>query len=86
MAELTVLSALKAQVQYPLPEDFFRSVMVRRELEDGECTKAIMDSPAFKGAEADCLKQVILYPNSVSEGADIMRTASLSLIRKVQRR
>ncbi len=68
MAELTVLSALKAQVQYPLPEDFFRSVMVRRELEDGECTKAIMDSPAFKGAEADCLKQVILYPNSVSEG------------------
>ena len=68
MPELTVLSALKSQVQYPLPEDFFRTVMVQRELNDGTCTKDILDSVAFKGATADCLKQVVLYPNSISEG------------------
>lgn len=68
MPELTTLSALKSQVQYPLPDDFFRTVMVQRELEDGECTKDVLDSANFKGAMADCLKQVILYPNSISEG------------------
>lgn len=68
MSELTVLSSLKAQVQYPLPADFYQSIMVKRGLADGECTKEIMESAEFKGAQADCLKQIILYPNSVSEG------------------
>lgn len=68
MAEMTVLSSLKAQVQYPLPADFYYSVMVKRGLEDVICTKEIMESAEFKGAQADCLKQIILYPNSVSEG------------------
>lgn len=68
MSELTVLSALKSKVQYPLPGDFFYAVMVQRELEDGVCTKDVLDSANFKGAMADCLKQVILYPNSISEG------------------
>lgn len=68
MSELTVLSALKSQVQYPLPDDFFRTIMVRRSLTDDECTKDVLDSAAFKGATADCLRQVILYPTSVSEG------------------
>lgn len=68
MSELTVLSSLMAQVQYPLPADFYQSIMVKRGLADGECTKEIMESAEFKGAQADCLKQIILYPNSVSEG------------------
>lgn len=68
MPELTVLSALKSKVQYPLPDDFFRTIMVQRELPDEACTKDILDSVSFKGATADCLKQVVLYPNSISEG------------------
>lgn len=68
MPELTVLSALKSKVQYPLPDDFFRTIMMQRELPDEVCTKDILDSVSFKGAMADCLKQVIMYPNSVSEG------------------
>ncbi len=32
------------------------------------CTKEIMDSAEFKGAQADCLRQIVLYPNSISEG------------------
>lgn len=69
MAELTVFSALKAQVQYPISEDFFNTVMMKRGL-NGEdaCTKEILDSSNFIGAHADCLKQVIIYPNSISEG------------------
>lgn len=68
MPTLTTLQSLRAQVQYPLPEDFFRTVMVRRGLTDDECTKDVLESAAFKGATADCLRQVILYPTSVSEG------------------
>lgn len=69
MAELTVLAALKAQVQYPLSEDFFQSVLIRRGLDgSASCTKEIMLSVSFKGAHADCLKQVITYPSSISEG------------------
>ncbi len=66
---MTTRDALKAQVQYPLPQDFFSSVAVKRGLDgDGECTKEMMASPEFKGAVADCLRQVIVYPSSVSEG------------------
>ena len=69
MAELTVLSALKAQVQYPLPATFFQAVLVKRELaEDTVCTKELLESVNFKGAQADCLRQIILFPSSVSEG------------------
>ena len=69
MAELTILAAIKAQVQYPLPSDFYSSVMVKRGLDgDGVCTKEIMESAGFKGAMADCLRQIIIYPNSISEG------------------
>ena len=69
MAELTILTALKAQVQYPLPSDFFSTVVLKRGLDgDGVCTREIMESPGFKGAQADCLRQIILYPNSISEG------------------
>lgn len=69
MAELTTLAALKAQVQYPLPSDFFLFVMVRRGLDgDAVCTQDMMNSAEFKGAQADCIRQIILYPSSVSEG------------------
>jgi hypothetical protein len=66
---LTTQDAVKAQVQYPLPANFFESVMVKRGLDgSAECTKEIMESAEFKGAVADSLKQVILYPSSISEG------------------
>lgn len=81
MADLTVKAALQAQVQYPLPSDFFLSVMVKRGLEDGECTKEIMESPMFKGAMADCLRQISLYPSSISEGGmSISKTDKDSLL------
>ncbi len=66
---LTILAALKAQVQYPLPSDFFSSVVLKRGLDgDVGCTKEIMESVEFKGAMADCLRQIIIFPNSISEG------------------
>ena len=66
---LTTKDALQAQVQYPLPANFFESVMVKRGLDGtGTCTKEIMESAEFKGAMADCLKQIILYPSSISDG------------------
>lgn len=69
MAALTTIAALKAQVQYPLPQDFFDSVMIRRGLDgNGTCTKDVINSAEFKGATADCIRQIILYPSSVSEG------------------
>lgn len=69
MSNPTILAAIKAQVQYPLPSDFFLTVLVKRGLDgDAECTKEIMLSSDFKGAMADCLRQVILFPNSISEG------------------
>ncbi len=69
MAELTILAAIKSQVQYPLPSDFYLTILVKRGLDgDGVCTKETLESAGFKGAQADCLRQIILYPNSISEG------------------
>lgn len=69
MAQPTVLSALEAQVEYPIKEDFFITTLIKRGLNgDDECTKEILDSPKFIGAHADCIKHLILYPNSISEG------------------
>lgn len=69
MAELTVHAALKAQVQYPLPTEFFASVMIRRGLDGDEvCTQEIITSTKFKGAVADCLRQLVIYPQSISQG------------------
>lgn len=69
MAELTVLSALKAHVQYPLPDDFYKTVLMKRGLADGDvCTQEILLSPQFTGAHADCLRQIIVFPASISEG------------------
>lgn len=82
MPDLDTLAALKAQVQYPLPSDFFLSVMIKRGL-DGSlvCTREIMESVEFIGAKADCFKQVLLYPNSISEGGmSISKTDRESLL------
>ena len=69
MSELTVLAALKAQIQYPLSTDFYKSVLVKRGLDgESECTADILNSVQFKGAHADCLRQLIIYPQSISEG------------------
>lgn len=69
MENQTTLAVLRAQVQYPLPSDFFLSVMIKRGLDgDAVCTQEIMDSAEFIGAQADCIRQIILYPSSISEG------------------
>lgn len=83
MADLTILAALKAQVQYPLPNDFFASVMVERGLSgDGTCTKEVFNSKSFKGAKADCIRQLILYPSSISEGGMSISKAAEDALRK----
>lgn len=79
---LTILSALKAQVQYPLSEDFFVATLIKRGFDGGsECTKETLGSPEFIGAHADCIKQLLTYPNSISEGGmSISRTDRESLM------
>lgn len=69
MASLTTIDALKAHVQYTLPSAFYDSVVMKRGLTgDAACTKDILNSSEFKGALADCIRQIILYPSSISEG------------------
>ncbi|MBR1526828.1 MAG: hypothetical protein IJ640_09260 [Prevotella sp.] len=69
MAGLTTIEALKANVQYPLPSAFFDSVMMKRGLDgDAVCTGDIINSSEFRGAMADCLRQLVIYPSSISEG------------------
>lgn len=82
MANPTVSDALKSQVQYPLPATFFLTVMIKRGLDgDAECTKEILTSPEFKGSHADCIRQILLYPNSISEGGmSISKTDRKSLL------
>ena len=69
MASLTTIAALKAQVPYPLSASFFESVMMKRGLVgDAECTAEIINSIEFRGAMADCIRQIVIYPSSISEG------------------
>lgn len=68
MEMLTVLSALKAQAGYSLPDAFFVSVMMRRGLDDTTCTQDILNSGEFRGCLADCLWHVATGINSMSEG------------------
>lgn len=69
MAELTILEALKSQLPYPIKETFFQTVMVKRGLAgDSAATREALESVSFKGAMVDCLRQLILYPQSISEG------------------
>lgn len=68
MEMLTVLSALKAQAGYDLPDAFFASVMMRRGLDDTTCTQGILNSPGFRGCLADCWWHVATGASSVSEG------------------
>lgn len=54
---------------------------MKRGLADGDCTKEVLDSVQFKGAMADCLRQIILYPASISEGGvSISKTDRDSLL------
>lgn len=69
MAGLTTIAALKAQVPYTLSSAFFDSVLMKRELDgNADCTQEILNSSAFKGAMADCIRQIVIYPSSISEG------------------
>ena len=87
MAELTVLAALKSHVQYPLSSDFFASVMMRRGLVGSdECTQDIINSTMFRGAVADCLRQLAIYPQSISEGGmSISKADKTSILSEAER-
>ena len=84
---ITTLADLKAYVQYPLPSDFFSAVMLGRGLDgDAECTRDVMASAPFKGAMADCLRQLVLYPQSITEGnMTISKADRQSLINEASR-
>ena len=59
MAGLSILEALKAEVEYPLNLSFFQKVAVDRGLDlEGSYTKEVGSSSSYKGAVADCLIQV----------------------------
>lgn len=69
MAALTTIVALKANVQYQLPAAFYESILIKRGLDgNAECTQEVIQSSAFKGAIADCIRQIVIYPSSISEG------------------
>ncbi len=69
MAGLTTIAALKANVPYTLSADFFSFVIKKRGLvADAECTTEVINSSEFKGAIADCIRQIVIYPSSISEG------------------
>ena len=66
---MTTIAALRANVPYTLAADFYSFVIRKRNLTaDAECTTDIINSSEFKGAMADCLRQIIIYPSSISEG------------------
>ena len=87
MSSLTIIDAIKAYVQYPLPSAFFESVMIKRGLDgDAECTKDIIDSFAYTGAIADCIRQIVIYPSSISEGGmSISKSDRQSLLGEANR-
>lgn len=86
MEKWNVLARLKSLAPYPVREDFIESVMVRRGLEDVFCTQEVMQSAAFKGAEADILRRLATFPSSTTEGdVSISRAASAELLSEASR-
>lgn len=87
MGSLSTIDALKSRVQYTLPSAFFDSVMMERGLDgSADCTKEILNSSEFKGAMADCLRQIIIYPSGISEGGmSITKAESQSLMAEANR-
>lgn len=55
--------------------------MIERDLQDADYTQEIGKSPAFKGAMADCLKQIVFHPNSISEGGISISKAEVASIK-----
>ncbi|MDD3404970.1 MAG: hypothetical protein PHH23_01710 [Paludibacteraceae bacterium] len=65
---MTIFDALISRIQYPMPESFFQSVLIGRELDGSlEFTHDVAVSDAFNGCFADCLIGVVNAPN-ISEG------------------
>lgn len=56
----TIKQALIDEVFYPLSEGYVDNRIMLRELDaDGEVTKEVLESDAFRGCVADCLMSVV---------------------------
>lgn len=64
----TILQAIKDEIYYPINDGLVENKLLGRELSpDGEFSKSVLDSDAWKGALADSLYSLIQQVN-VSEG------------------
>lgn len=72
---MTNLEALKARVNYPLPDNSLELALINRSLDKDDIYAAT--SQAFDLAYADCLATMISSPASVSEGGFSISTADL---------
>ena len=87
MAIVTILAALKAQVQYPLPDMFFETVLVKRDLSGDEAYSIEVDgSVGFKGALADCYRQIVLFPSSITEGDVSISKSDIATLKDIANR
>lgn len=77
---MTVFEALKAKVKYPLSDDFIKSILIERGLIGGdEYTQEVAKSNEFKGARADCYKELIDAIN-IGEGGMSISLSDKELI------
>jgi len=78
---MTILEALKSKVQYPMPDNFYQSIMVGRSIQgETEFSAEISKSKEFIGAYADCLAGLVTYPNVSEGGVSISVSDSVSLL------
>lgn len=55
--------------------------MIKRGIDgEAECTQEILTSSEYIGAKADCIRQVVLFPSSISEGGMSISKADLSAL------
>lgn len=69
---MTVLDALKSEVSYPVPADFFERTLIVRGLNGSdEFTQAVALGRSYRLAYADCLKRHITAVNIAESGLSI---------------
>ncbi len=77
---MTTLEALKAHVNYPLSDDMFNVICIKRSLDANTLfTKDIAESSSFKGAHADAYAALISATN-LSEGGVSISVNNLAMI------
>lgn len=77
---MTVFEALKSKIKYPLSDDLINSILIERGLKGtDEYTHEVAKSNEFKGARADCYKELIDAIN-VGEGGMSISLSDKELI------